>query len=160
MSYCLIGLENDSKFNTNNDGWMLLLDLADKYGWVAEGTDPSIYYCSASEREAIRVNDPNYDAGYYGSEGQIVISTDANKIADALEKALNDISDDDDENIKYQTLKLPAQAGQEPATIEVEGDDSVLKRQRNPLKYFSGLNNKSWIKDFVKFCRHGAFTIE
>ena len=159
MGYDLINLKDDSRFCVNGSCWGPLLKLAEQYGWVAEGTDPSIYGFNASERTAIKEKDPNYDAGYSTNDGQVVKGTDAIKIAEALEKALNDISDDD-KNIKYQTCKLPSRAGEAPATIKVESSESLLKRQSNPLTYFSGLNNKSWIKDFIKFCRNCAFTIE
>jgi hypothetical protein len=160
MGYDLISLKDDSRFCVNSSGWGPLLKLAEQYGWIAEGTDPSIYGSNASERAAIKEKDPNYDAGYFTNDGQIVKGTDAIKIADALEKALNDISDDEDSKIKYHTFKLPSRAGKESATIKVESSESLLKRQSNPLTYFSGINNKSWIKDFVKFCRIDAFTIE
>ena len=96
MGYDLISLKDDSIFCVNGSCWGPLLMLAEQYGWVAEGTDPSIYCCNASERAVRKAKDPNYDDGYFTNDGQIVNSTDAIKIADALEKALNDISDDGD----------------------------------------------------------------
>ena len=132
MGYDLISLKDDSRFCVNMSGLRPLLELAEQFGWEPEGTDPS-KYLSLSKREEIKSNDFDYDGGYFTNDGQVVTSTDANKIADALEKALKEIPNDGE--ICEEMMYL------------------LSKGQSNEFK-------KSHVEAFIKFCRIGAFTIE
>lgn len=73
--------DNGDYFRFNIHGWRPILTLAKKYGWVPAQT-------------VKRVN-KSWSGSYYSNDGQKVTAKDAAAIADALEKALPYLSEND-----------------------------------------------------------------
>ena len=75
------------EFNVPGSVWLTLLDVAQRYGWKAAGTDPPepVYVLEFDGR--------GHDGGYYPPNGQKVAQKDAKHLAQALERALPDIPD-------------------------------------------------------------------
>ena len=74
------------EFNVPGSVWLTLLDVAQRYGWKAAGTDPPepVYVLEFDGR--------GHDGGYYyPPNGQQVAQHDAKHLAQALERALPDI---------------------------------------------------------------------
>ena len=67
--------------------WMYLIRLADQYGWQARGT--VLLHSTTGEPRAV------WDGSYVLTAGQIAMAEDVSSMADALERALPDITDED-----------------------------------------------------------------
>jgi hypothetical protein len=65
-------------FYWNISAWSTILNIAERHGWVPEGTGP----CEGSRRRRRDVE------GYFSNDGHIVYARDAKKLADALEAFL------------------------------------------------------------------------
>ena len=88
MGYELRSLEHDATISSNNGFWVNVLDLAQHHGWNPEGTIDGM---RAEEIgwEKVQAENVRKMHGYYcGGFIEIVTKPDANKLADALEKAL------------------------------------------------------------------------
>lgn len=79
-----------------------------------------------------------WDGGYSGNDGQFVTDQDAANLADALAKALDDLPDHD-----ALAHKVPL----------------GLHENVNPFKWFSGLDRKRYLREFIAFCRQGGFLV-
>ncbi len=88
MGYKLRSLENDAYFSSNNGFLVNVLDLAQHYGWNPEGTIDSMRTEEIAWEKAQAENVRNVNGYYCGGFIEIVTKSDANKLADALEKAL------------------------------------------------------------------------
>ena len=89
MGYELRSLETDEQFTSNNGFWVNVLDLAQQYGWNPDGTIDGMRTEEIGWEKAQAENVRNVDGYYSGGPIEIVTKSDANKLADALEKALN-----------------------------------------------------------------------
>ena len=88
MGYELRSLENDASISSNNGFWPLVLDIAQKYGWNPEGTIDGML-AQEIGLEKVQAENARNASGYYsGGPIEIVTKSDANKLADALERAL------------------------------------------------------------------------
>jgi len=88
MGYELRSLENDAQFHSNNGFWPLVLDLAQNYGWNPEGTIDGMRAQEMGLEKVQAENVRNFNGYYCGGIIETVTKSDANKLADALEKAL------------------------------------------------------------------------
>lgn len=168
-------------FRFNNWGWESVLELATMYGWEPAGTELEGYRvlpAELSERwhqwardNAARAEqgmepipdpipadawvfeprDPPWKGIYDSNDGQWVTDEDAARLADALERALPDISD-----FGKEEGSLPPIASLENQLSPEDGysgsDDDLLER-------FAGKEWKEYLGEFITFCRAGGFTI-
>jgi hypothetical protein len=88
MGYELRSLEADEQFTSNNGFWSLVLDLAQNNGWNPEGTIDGMHAQEIGLEKVQADNVRNLNGYYCGGFIEIVTKSDANKLADALEKAL------------------------------------------------------------------------
>ncbi len=122
-------------FGCNHFTWGCFLALAYRYGWQPMGTE-------APDWEGINgppinpdYKHPDWDGTYFSNDGQFVTDRDASNIAAALERALDDIPDDD-------------------AVVE----DEQMADKPSLIEYFSG-EGKTWVRKGIEFCRAGGFLI-
>jgi hypothetical protein len=107
-------------FRWSARGWADVLTLAEQYGWQAIGTGPP---------RGIPKSD--WDGSYGFNEGALFYARDAKKLADALERALDDIP------------IRPSPQGKKPRTL---------------AESFAGADRKALVK-FIRYCRTGSFRI-
>lgn len=153
-------------YRFSNVAWGKVLELARQYGWEPAGTmaPPSTVHNADGTvdmelTQGYRKAYANWDGNYHINARQWVTDEDAANIADALERALDDIPDfDTDEKVKEYTpdtptgdpvLQMLAQMG----LGGVGPDDSL-----SPVEFFSGAaKEKVW--GFIAYCRAGGFSI-
>lgn len=105
-----------------------------------------------------------WDGRYSTNDGQTVKAEDALSLAAALERSLDDISNDnfplDWNSILRQEQDLPDWLSPEEREIIEEGlQDGLLDIMgTSPLAYFAG-DEKRHLKEFIRFCRLGSFEI-
>jgi hypothetical protein len=135
----------------NNSSWGHLLKMAGVYGWEPAGTlAPHL-----TNRDGQRVDDgcnpvddaeyeASWNGAYFYNEGQSVTDEDARNLANAIERALPDVPDQDVLGDK--------------ATVHPSGARGVsLETPVNPFEWFGG--RKEQLRDFIVFCRAGGFSI-
>ena len=139
--------------------WANMLYLANQYGWQPQGTVLS------DDTESGR-----WDGDYFGNEGQTITAEDANALADALEKALDDIPDRE-VYASLTTEVIDFVSADQLCELVLEHDyvllgaDPHLKKATidkagylNPFVHLSG-SYKLAVKDLIALCREGAFFI-
>jgi hypothetical protein len=133
------------------------LNLAELYGWQPMGTEPpSVYDFHKLCAE--------WDGGYLTNDGQMIKAEDARSMANALEKALNDISDvkvEMDWNTKFWIEDdLPEWLSPEEKEIIEDGIENELLDVLGiqPFEFFAG-DEKDYLKKFIKFCRLGDLIV-
>ena len=84
MGYDLMNFK-EGYFHCNIWSWNVLLKLAKEFGWEPEGTTINPEFSKTGVREL--------SMNYYSNSHQVVRKTDADKIAESLEKALLHIPD-------------------------------------------------------------------
>ena len=151
MGYDFVG-RCGASFKLNIYGWPSVFRLAQAYGWKPMGTiDPDPYF----EHDH---TDPAWKGSYFHNHFQTVQYEDAKNLADALEKALNDIPDE----------KLTGLADQDIDPRKFFVDEQLEKLYRTILskkqqKKFEALadvgGHKQYLRDFIVFCRKGSFMI-
>jgi hypothetical protein len=104
-----------------------------------------------------------WDGGYFTNDGQTVKAEDAHSLAAALERSLDDIPNDNvplDWNSIQVEDDLPEWLSpEERSIIEEELQDGLLDIMGiSPVEYFAG-DEKSHLKEFIRFCRLGSFEI-
>lgn len=129
-------------FQFNIFCWENVLALAEMYGWSHAGTQSPVL----DEDEQGDFDD--WHDGYFTNDGQTVTAADALAIADALERALDDIPDHN--AIDHKTKKVKTKSG----CVDVVPRDAEI----SPLEALSG-TNKPFVREFIVFCRQGAFEI-
>ena len=80
--------EEGGYYRFNIHSWGPILSLAEDNGWEPAGT--TIYIT----KKKIIVADDNWDGSYFGNDGQTVSREDASNLANALERALLNLSDE------------------------------------------------------------------
>src|SRR4051812_15633102 len=119
--------------------WAKLLRLAQAHGWQPMGT-------SQPPGEEVHFPGGRWDSSNYRTnDGQIVSEADARALADALERALPHIPDDD-AMAKYRQ----ADGGIQIAPTAPTAPDA---------DWFSGAQAKTSVGKFIQFCREGSFRI-
>src|SRR2546423_13839985 len=73
----------------NWQGWRGVLELGHRYGWIPAGTEPPLW------DEGGPWDGRPWNGTYFCNDGQRVTAEDAHALADALERALPDIPDED-----------------------------------------------------------------
>jgi hypothetical protein len=178
MSYDLKNKSGEC-FSLNNSRWRYLFDLAKKYGYKPKGViNPDI-------GEKFFYNpDTIYDE-YFLNDGLFVSDRDANEIASALKKALDDIPRPTDpvENITDQhvmevmqnirDMELPLKYDDEGEVDEkwskeyvdaydIENYEEMGRLAREAFtcdKMDNGYQNSLNMKRFIEFCESGGFSI-
>ena len=74
------------EFGVAGSVWLAVLEVAQRYGWKAAGTNPP-------DPEYFEFDGRCHDGGYYPPNGQKVAQQDAKHLAQALERALPAIPD-------------------------------------------------------------------
>jgi|SRR5262245_23410790 len=116
----------------------MVLGLARRYGWQPQGTEPPA-----------GMDDPDaWEGGYESSDGQRVPPADAKALADAMTRAT------DDPKLHETVLRMD------------ERDRKRVRQQLGPELAASYVGVKDFeeyrqsLREFVAFCRKGAFRIE
>jgi hypothetical protein len=157
MSYELVSQSTMLCRTFSKQFWAKALELAQLYDWKPLGTRPPShldFYELGAE----------WDGRYLTNDGQMVRAEDARSLAAALERSLNDISDEQraiDWNSMLQLEEdLPEWLSpEEREFIEEELQDGLLDiLGTNPRQYFAG-NEKRHLKHLIRFCRLGSFEI-
>lgn len=92
MGYDLYN-EKGEDFRWNMDTWGKVLQLAERYGWTAQGTQSAqLYEADGSPVYSDEILN-SWDGGYCSNDLQTVTAEDSAALADALERALPDIPD-------------------------------------------------------------------
>jgi hypothetical protein len=133
--------------------WRMVLTLAINHGWKPAGTEPpDIAFISKdgtvdeAKTEAYRQAYEDWNAtNYYTSDFQRVTDEDAANIADALERALTLVPDE-------RTVAMKA-------ALTPSGIPFDVLEHLTPLDWCSGADGKAHIREFIDFCRTGAFCI-
>jgi hypothetical protein len=119
--------------------WDQTLALARMYGWKPAGTQEPTDWVVEEEGRV-------WNGGYISNSGQKVTAEDAGRLADALERGLDDIPD------SYAAWHK-ADEGRDGGPLIPVGQNL------SPLEALSG-ENTSAIIEFIAFCRRGAFEIQ
>ena len=118
--------------------WAKLLRLAERYGWQPAGT-------TIPDSELKWMPDGRWNGSYSSNDGQTVTTADAQALAAALERALAEIPDED-VLARYRDPSGLISLFPNPPTI----DDR---------DWFCGVDPKSRVRDFIKYCHAGEFHI-
>lgn len=129
-----------------------LLELAHKFEWKPQGTiSPERWNPGWAGKDW----DPYQ---YVTNDGQTVTDEDALAIAEALERALKEIPDEESEPMELFVY--------EPSTNFLEEMDALEKARKgmeyhliDPKVLFAGKNGKAKIMRFIDLCRQGGFVI-
>jgi hypothetical protein len=149
MSTILVNDAGASQHFTNH-AWILLLLLAERYGWQPAGTLPgdiSALFDSGTPAVEIAAQcmafEANWDGNYSTNGHQVVTAPDARALAEALNRALPYLPDHKSSRIRPHRY-VP--------TIE------LVDANITPHEFFGG-PNKQRVIDFLEFAREGAFRI-
>jgi hypothetical protein len=116
----------------------MVLELARQYGWQPQGTEPP---------EGVESPD-EWEGEYGSSDGQRVTAADAAALADALTAAVAD------PNLHVRVIQMDSE------------QRSEVRRQVGPelAASFVGVRDfeeyRACLREFIEFCRNGAFRIE
>ena len=155
MGFDLSG-KNDS-IHFNSWGWEKILCLAAKYGWQPEGShaphngriEGDDYLRADRHWRQWNANHTIADS-YMTNDYQIVSAADAIGIANALQKALVDIPDED-------VIRLTPNPELEAALKKSEIPRPLPPD--TPLTHcFSGTGKRT-VEEFIEFCKGGEFVI-
>jgi hypothetical protein len=147
-------------FRFSITSWGHVLQLAHDHGWEPAGTEPpmiTVYEPDGTvDEEGTRLHreaEEDWDGGYFWNSYQSVIDEDAANIADALERALDDVPDQPTVGMEAasRTHDLPG-----VGKIAVVGSEQ--SEYLTPLDWFSG-EGKQQIREFIAYCRVGGFSI-
>ena len=145
----------------SNTSWCKMLELAYRYGWKPAGTEPGQWVDPSTGEltEQLSPDPDEWDGNYFTNASQWVTDEDAAHIADALEQTLDDIPDfDTDEKwVEYGPTNLPT-SQVERSLVEQGFAVSGPNESLSPLEFFSG-ERKQQVRDFITYCRAGAFFI-
>ena len=137
--------------------WGKALELGRSYSWKPLGTRlPSISSLGGLHEV--------WTGTYLTNDGQIVLTEDARSLANALERALDDIPDTAaamDWNPSFWTEDdLPEWLSPEEREMIEDGlqEHSADVARIHPYEFFAG-DEKQLLKEFIRFCRLGSFTI-
>jgi hypothetical protein len=158
MGVGLNGAGGNERFS--HMSWYKVLNLACEYGWQPAGTELPRWHDETGALIEQPSHDPDEWSGtYYTSDGQYVTDEDAAHIAEALQRALEDIPDFEtgEKWVEYgpaDQIKSPVAR----ALVEAGGVVSGPNESLTPLEFFSG-EPKQHVRNFIAFCRAGGFCI-
>ena len=142
--------------------WRKVLELAHEYGWKPAGTEPCRWYdAETGELDEQMSPDPDeWDGTYFSNDLQYVTDEDAANIADALERALDDIPDFDtaEKWVELTPSNTPPSYPLERAMVEQGLEVFGPNLSLTSVEFFSG-EAKQKVKDFISYCRAGGFCI-
>jgi hypothetical protein len=163
-------------FRFSNYAWRAALELAHEHGWEPTGTEvPEITVYAPDDttidEEATWVERQAYgdwEGDYFYTDGRLVTDADAANIADALERALDYVPEEGGfakpvlTAAQWQALMHGELSDEEI----MEAMDRYVKHRaecppqippHTPAFYFAG--EKDYLREFITFCRAGAFAI-
>lgn len=148
-------LSNESGyFRWNIWGWPQVLGLAEKYGWEPQGT---------IIRDEDGDTNHDWDGTYYSNSGQIVNAFDAKNLADALEQALPFVLEAYRKGSKAATGEVvtidDAEAETELADTFAAIPVIFAGKLDTPDPEVELAGDHDYLRDFIKYCRTGAFEI-
>jgi hypothetical protein len=157
MSYELVNQSTEICRMFSRQSWTKALELARLYGWKPMGTLPPPVH-------AVHKLEADWNGTYLTNDGQTVRAEDAHFLAAALERSLNDISNDQariDWTSKFcLDDDLPEWLSpEEQALIEEELEDGLLDIWGIPPSEFFAGDEKRQLLEIVRFCRLGSFEI-
>jgi hypothetical protein len=122
-------------FRFSQGAWRAVLELAREHGWEPAGTKPPEWTVYAPDgvtvdevaTRAERRRYANWDGGYFWNEYQVVSDEDAVNIADALERALDDVPDEGAEDA-FLIAAAQYQAAQRDELWQEELDEEIERR--------------------------------
>lgn len=157
MSYELFNPSTAIYRKFSRQHWAKALELARLYGWHPMGTRPPL-------KHDFHKLGADWDGTYLTNDGQMIKAEDALSLANALEKALDDIPDarvEMDWNPKFWIQDdLPEWLSPSEKEMIEEGlEDGLLDiTGMHPLEYFAG-DEKYHLAQFIRFCKLGRFVI-
>jgi len=135
---------NGGRMKFSNITWAKILSLAKYYGWKPTGTvDP----WWKDEPDA-----PDWCGCYTSNDGQWVTSDDALNMANALDRATEDM----DGTSKKDSNEIAIDEDFKFGVLAMKKLESLLGPDARPCK---GDIDKQMLKDFIRFCRKGSFCI-
>jgi hypothetical protein len=162
-------------FRFSNHRWRAALELAHEQGWEPDGTEPPEMTVYAPDgvtvdevgTRAERQRYANWDGCYFMNNHQVVSDEDAANIADALERALDDVPDEGGGDHLLTPAQYQAAHRDELSQEELDkAIEQFMERRaasppqippQTPAWYFAG--EKDYLREFITFCRAGAFSI-
>jgi hypothetical protein len=134
--------QKDDDLLLNWHAWGCVLKLGSDYGWKPKGTKaPTFCWCSKNKLkndqicEICCIPENEWHGSYFCNDGQVTTTEDALNIADALEKANEDLDNDNLERV-FEIQDLP------PDLAENTGPTA-----------------KEVIRAVIEFCNKGKFFI-
>jgi hypothetical protein len=173
MGMDLSGKGGDFRFSHQN--WRAILELAHEYGWEPAGTKPPEFIVYAPDGVTVdevatrswRQRYANWDGGYFSNDYQVVCDEDAANIADALERALDDVPDEGGGGHVLTPAQYQAAQRDELSQEDLDkATEQFMERRaasppqippQTPAWYFAG--EKDYLREFITFCRAGEFAI-
>jgi len=157
MSYDLLNPSTTICRKFSRQFFIKALELGELYGWQPLGTQPPPGH-NFHELNA------EWDGNYLTNDGQIVKRKDALSLADALEKALDNISDAKvkmDWNPKsWVEDDLPEWLSPDEKEMIDNGlDNEIIDITDTPPLEFFARDEKYHLKQFMRFCRLGSFVV-
>jgi len=157
MSYELVNQSTEICRTFSRQSWTKALELARLYGWKPMGTlPPAIHQFYKHEAD--------WNGTYLTNDGQTVKAEDADSLAAALERSLDDISNNriqiDWSSKFWLDDDLPEWLSpEEKALIEEELEDGLLDiLGTHPSDFFAG-DEKRQLLEVIRFCHLGSFEI-
>jgi hypothetical protein len=162
-------------FRFSHQNWRAILELAHEYGWEPAGTKPPEFIVYAPDgvtvdevgTRAARQHHGNWDGGYFTNDLQVVDDQDAANIADALERALDDVPEEGGRDdlltpVQHQAAQRGELSREEwDKAIELFMDrQAAAPPQIQPQTIaWNFASEKDYLREFITFCRAGAFAI-
>lgn len=147
----IITAADGSTLRVSDASWLMALYLARGAGWKPGGTaEPDNWPDVAPARGPDGLPAPWRPGIYAPWLGQRLSDEDADRLADALERAMDDIPDHDAMAHKV-CMQIETNDGRRWRMI---APDAVVM----PFEYFSG-NNKRKLWRLIRICRLGGFTL-
>jgi hypothetical protein len=155
--------------------WRAVLALAHEHGWEPAGTEPPKVTVYAPDGVAVdetgtrtgRQRYANWGRGYFTNDCQGVSDEDAANIADALERAMDDVPDEGGRgNLLTPAQHQAVQRGElSPDEFDRALEQFMERWAASPPQippqtsawYFAG--EKHYLREFITFCRAGGFCI-
>lgn len=145
----------------SSQGWAKILELAHSHGWEPEGT----------LKPGHLAEDESWDGTYFTSDYQKVTAEDASHLAEALEKALAEIPEQEaapDIELALDPSEIPGYQGAIEASLAIDGflaeqfaDASIESpgKEQPPLVFWSGPEGRQRVEEFISLCKAGEFVI-
>jgi|AP82_1055514.scaffolds.fasta_scaffold65141_1 hypothetical protein len=151
-----------NEISWSNIAWAKLLALAEMYGWEPVGTtEPCDWTEPCNWDDSITPENPlpAWDGSYVHNDHPFVEPEDARAMADALEKALDDIPDHDGPD-KMMTYRQGEKTGVLSIDLAISqlGLNIGPNYKLNLFEFFAG-GDKDRLREFIQFCKQDGFFI-